>query len=271
MHTGEYSFLGMAVILVLLVAGCAITPNIRERGKGPSVPSVLVAQRTEKPVVIDGKLDDEVWQKAPVYNLDFCKDLYLPFEKRRDQRPGIDKLVEPGEARLAWDDKYFYVGIKFIDSDIVQESDADQQHHYSSGDVVEIFLKPEKSTWYWEIYGTPNAKKTVFWFPGRGRIGVKSSWEAGMNLDEVLVATQIKGTLNDWKDRDEYWTLEMAIPISGLTAHGDAFGPGSEWRILVARYNYSRYLSQREYSMVPQLSVTNYHLLEEYGIIKFEK
>lgn len=267
MHGAEYSFLGMAVMLVLLVAGCAITPNIRTRGKQPFVPSVLVAQHTTEPVKIDGNLDDAVWRKAPVYKLDFAKNIYQAAEKKN----GIDGPTEPGQVQLAWNDKYLYIGVKFVDSDIVQESEADQQHHYSSGDVVEIFLKPEKSTWYWEIYGTPNAKKTVFWFPGRGRTGLKSCFEPDMNLDDILVAAQVKGTLNDWKDRDEYWTLEMALPVSGLTAHGDAFGPGSEWRILIARYNYSRYLSQKELSMIPQLSVTNYHLLEEYGIIKFEK
>ncbi len=271
MNRRRYMLYGIAAMAAVFFAGCAAVPNVKAKGKQPAVPSVLVAQYTEKPVVIDGKLDDPVWEKAPVYKLDLAKDLYLPFEQRKDQRTGINGLEEPGEARLAWDDKYFYVGIKFIDSDIVQESNEDQQHFYTNGDLVEIFLKPEKSTWYWEIYGTPNAKKTVFWFPGRGRIGVKSSWDPGMNLDEVLVAAQIKGTFNDWRDRDEYWTLEMAIPVSGLTAHGDAFGPGSDWRILVARYNYSRYLSQRELTMVPQLSVTNYHLLEEYATLKFEK
>lgn len=262
---------GISMMTAVFFAGCAVTPGIKTKGKTSVNPAVLVAQHTEKPVVIDGKLDDAVWHKAPVYNLDLAKDLYLPFEQRKDQRPGINGLKEPGEVRLAWDERYFYVGIKFIDSDIVQESNEDQQHHYLEGDLVEIFLKPEKNTWYWEIYGTPNAKKTVFWFPGRGRLGVKSSWNPGMNLDEVLVAAQLKGTLNDWRDRDEYWTLEMAIPVSGLTAHGDTFGPNSEWRILIARYNYSRYLSQKELTMIPQLSVGNYHLLEEYGILRFEQ
>ncbi len=262
---------GRTAMAAAFFAGSAAVPGVRAKRSQPAASSILVAQRSEKPVVIDGKLDDDVWKKAPVYNLNLCKDLCLPLKKRKDQSPGINGLKEPGEVRLAWDDKYLYVGIKFIDSDIVQESDKDQQPHYSSGDVAEIFLKPEKSTWYWEIYGTPNAKKTVFWFPGRGRVGLQSSLAPGMNLDEVLVASQIKGTLNDWRDRDEYWTLEMAIPAKGLTMHGDAFGPGSDWRILVARYNFSRYLSQRELSMVPQLSVTNYHLLEEYAILKFEK
>jgi hypothetical protein len=265
------SFWVAAVLLLFISAGCAMNPDTRGWWKQPVVSSVLVAQYTEKPVVMDGNLNDVIWKDVPVYYLDFARDLYLPFEKRRDQRPGIDRLMEPGEVRLAWDDKYLYIGIKFTDSDIVQESEENQQHHYASGDVVEIFLKPEKSTWYWEIYGTPNEKKTVFWYPGRGRAGLKSCSESDMNLDDILIATQIKGTLNNWKDKDEYWTMEMAIPVKGLTAHGDILGPGSEWKILIARYNYSIVLPWREFSMVPQLSVTNYHLLEEYGILRFEK
>ncbi|MBN1445771.1 MAG: carbohydrate-binding family 9-like protein [Candidatus Omnitrophica bacterium] len=257
-----------------MLSGCAGTDGYWEKtsqSKEPAGPSVISASYTEKPIVVDGKLDDAVWSTAAVYNLSLSKNDMLPIEKRNDKRPGIDVFREQGEARLAWDEKYLYVGIRFYDSDIVQENNEDQQHHYQKGDTLEIFLKPEQSTWYWEIYTTPNAKKTVFWYPGRGSAGLPSGFEPGMNLKDVLAGAQVKGTLNKWQDKDEYWTVEMAIPVKGLTARGDSFGPGSEWRILIARYNFSRYLPWRELSMAPQLSITNYHLLEEFGILEFQK
>ncbi len=47
----------------------------------------------------------------------------------------------------------------------VAEGKEDQLHHYQMGDLVELFLKPEDYTWYWELYATPIGKKTNFWFP----------------------------------------------------------------------------------------------------------
>jgi len=262
------------VFVMLLLSGCAGTEEYWKKtsqSKESSGSAVLSAMHTEKPVIIDGKLDDAVWSKAAVYNLSLSKADMLPIEQRTDKRPGIDVFREPGEARIAWDENYLYVGIKFYDSDIVQENNEDQQYHFQKGDTLELFLKPEKNTWYWEIYTTPNARKTVFWFRGRGSNGLSSGNEPGMNLKDVLAGAQVRGTLNKWQDKDEYWTAEMAIPVKGLTARGDSFGPGSEWKILIARYNFSRYLPWTELSMTPQLSITNYHLLEEFAILEFQK
>jgi len=77
----------------------------------------------------------------------------------------------------------------------------------------------------------------------------------------------VKGTLNDWKDKDKGWTAEMAVPIADLTRFGDVFGGESKWRILISRYNYSRYLSNVELTSLPCLSKTDFHLIEEYAVL----
>ncbi|MCM8829613.1 MAG: carbohydrate-binding family 9-like protein [Candidatus Omnitrophica bacterium] len=248
------------VLCFVLFSGCALTPKKTQKEKVVAEPVPLVAIYSETPVVVDGKLEDPVWSYTPVYNLSLSKE---------EEAKGTI-FQEKGEVRAAWDKNYLYIGIKFYDSDIVQEETEDQKHFYRTGDLVEIFLKPEESTWYWEIYGTPNSKKTVFWFPGRGRIGLPSGFEPEVELKDMLIGVQIKGTLNKWEDRDDYWTLEIAIPTRELTRYGDTFGPGSEWRVLIARYNYSRYLSWKELSMYPKISLTNYHLIEEYGKLILE-
>jgi len=172
-------------------------------------------------------------------------------------------LAESGEVRLVWDDKYFYAGIKFYDSDIIAKGKEDQMHHYKLGDLVELFLKPEDQTWYWELYATPGNKKTSFRLPERGNLTLRSCG--------LRVAAHCKGTLNNSRNRDRYWTAEMAMPIKDLINPDQEFAPGSNWRILVARYNYTRHLSVPELSMVPQISKTNYHLHEEYGVLELTK
>ena len=245
-----------AVSLVMAVAamwivGCKGGLQSQNNHAGAAVQ----ASHARTPVVVDGKLDDEVWLHARAYPMQASLD------KIAEGRP----MQESGMVRLAWDKEYLYVGLELTDSDIVAEGKADNQLHYSFGDVAEVFLKPDDYTWYWELYATPAGKMSTFWFPGRGRLGLPSCFE-GHHFD-MKVAAQCEGTLNNWQDKDIRWTAEMAIPVSELTARGESFDPQARWHILVARYNYSRYLplSGPEYSMVPQLSQTNYHLLEEYA------
>ncbi|MCM8759072.1 MAG: carbohydrate-binding family 9-like protein [Candidatus Omnitrophica bacterium] len=261
-------FLLTCVFMLMFFCGCAITNRVIET-QFISFPDIIIASYSETPVIIDGNLDDPVWQKTPFYNFS------LPGEKSRQKNSDAEKNTasprEQGELRVAWNEKYLYIAAKLYDSDIVQECEENQKHLYSTGDTIEIFLKPENNTWYWEIYGTPNKKKTIFWYPGRGRQGLPSGFEPGIDPEIIHIDTQIKGTLNNWQDKDEYWTIEIAIPVKELTKLGDEFGKDGSWRILMGRYNYSRYIPLRELSTIPQLSKMNFHLLEEYGILQFEK
>lgn len=251
---GLNSFIFCALMMLILgsFAGC------KKSAKKSQLPAMMKAKYTGIPIKINGILDDHAWKKATVYKMSLGKDKKMKGEK----------LKEGGEVMLSWDSNYFYVGIKFYDSDIVAEGEEDQLHHYKMGDVVEVFLKPEGYTWYWELYATPRNKKTSFWFPGRGRLWLDSASQYNCGLK---VAAKCEGTLNRWEDKDNNWTAEMAMPIDDLTVRGEKFAPDSKWRILVARYNYSRYLPWKELSMAPQLSRTSYHLYEEYAVLKLGK
>jgi len=219
-------------------------------------PMNLVAARATRAVKIDGRLDYPVWKQAKVY----------PLELSLENQSKGQRLQEPGNMRLAWDDKALYLGIDFTDSDVVAEGTKDGEHHYAKGDLAEFFIWPEDQTWYWELYVTPKGHQTTFFFPGGGRLGIPSHFNQGFRLK---TAARIDGTLNDWTDRDRGWTAEMAVPVKELTARGEAWGPGSRWRILVSRYNYSRYLWTKELSMCPALPGGSYHARESYGRLVF--
>lgn len=221
---------------------------------------VVKAVRAAEPVVVDGRLDDPVWRRAPRYALEKSAE-------RTAQRPG--GTVDPGYVQFAWDDEYFYLAARFTDRDVQAWSDEDQKHHYNLGDVCELFLKPRDSTWYWEMYVTPKGNKTLFWFPGPGLLRHPSNFEH--DPAPLRVAAQVQGTLNDWSDVDEGWTAEMAVPISLLTEHGDAFGPGAEWLLLVGRYSHSRYGEHQgpQLTSHPRLPRGGFHDWRNYADLQF--
>lgn len=223
--------------------------------------SVLEAVYTPTPVVIDGVLDDPVWKTAPCYALDLPGDI----------KSQGKTLEEAGQVQLAWDDVNLYVGIRFMDSDVVAEGDRDQMHHFETGDVAEIFLRPANQTYYWELYSTPHGKRSSYFMPGRGRIGLPSCFTYQMDFE---VASTVQGALNDWRTRDTSWTTEVRIPNKELERHGEKFGPGQAWTILIARYNYSRFLTQHrgpELSSCPGLPITDWHFLDGYAELRLVK
>ena len=218
--------------------------------------AVLKAVYADTPIVIDGKLDDAVWAKAPAYAMTLSGE----------QHQQGKHVSEGGAVRFAWNEDFFYLGVDFTDSDVVAEGTADGQHHYQLGDLAELFLWAEDHPWYWELYVTPAGRQTTFFFPGAGRLGLPSGFQHHFWLQ---VAAQVDGTLNDWRDRDRGWTAEMAVPVSELIRPGGSFGPGSRWRVLVGRYNYSVHLPARELSMCPTMPQGNFHLRPSYGRIEF--
>ena len=216
---------------------------------------------------MDGKLSDTAWATAQEYSFELPLNSYAKEPESLRKTLGSE-LREKGIAKLLWNEEYLYVGAKMEDSDVVAEGKADQTHLYTMGDLVEVFLKPENETYYWEIYGAPNNRKTAFFFPGRGRLFVPSCAEYSM---DVKVAAHVDGTLNNWHDRDKGWSVEIAIPVKSLTAFGAKFDNSAKWTILVSRYNYSRYLPMKELSSAPRLSALNFHLLEDYASLVLEK
>ena len=157
-------------VLIILTGLLCVVSGCGQNGLSLKWPfsqqrDVLIAKYTAEPINIDGRLDDTAWQNAQVYTMSLSKD-------KKGQT-----LEEGAEVKVAWDDKYVYLGVKFVDSDLVAEGEKDQLHHYGLGDVCELFLKSVNHTWYWELYVTPHGKKTSFRIPGSGRLGVPSSLE----------------------------------------------------------------------------------------------
>jgi hypothetical protein len=261
----EYNFPSVIITIIIFLSvclsGCAgFSPTGENTEEKTDAMPVMCAEYTSTPINIDGKLDEPVWKNTQVYELHLADN----------QAKNGKEVTETGEVRLAWDNDYFYVGVIFYDSDIAAEGEEDQLKHYKLGDLCELFLTPENETWYWELYATPAGRKSSYFIPGRGSLGLPGieKYKCGLK-----VAAKCNGTINDWRDKDVSWTAEMAMPVKDLTARGESFGPDSHWRILVSRYNFSRYLETKgaELSMTPKLSAENYHLLPEYAILKFNK
>ncbi len=246
-------------VICLLLSSMCLTVGCASRGNCNGI----VAKYTKVAIRIDGKHDDAAWKDSNVYTMQLSKDRLAEGEDLREE----------GRVRTAWDDNYFYLGVEFQDSDIVATGDKDQMHHYRFGDLCEMFLKPADKDNYVESYVTPQGRKTSFYIPRQKGDGLS-------RIDDFICGLEVaayigNGTLNKRDDRDQWWSAEMAMPVEDLEKLGEQIRAGSKWRILVARYNYSKLFGEGadeiEYSMTPGLSRTKYHLTNEYARLYLEK
>ena len=248
-------------VLAAVLSGCTFCDPSSE------LPPPVTVVKIQEEIKLDGKLDDNAWKKAPVHELVFI-DRYNNLPEAEYKRSLQDKY-DSGRAQLVYDDKYLYLGVEFDDTDVICNAKQDQGHFYRTSDVVELFLWPEDALHYWELYSTPGGFKTGFFFPS-----------AGIPLDKYLTeepiipgldtASQIQGSLNVSSDIDKGWTTEMKVPLSELNAKGVKFEPGKKWRILIARYNYSKRLWKFQNSSYPLLPQFSYHLRLYYAPVIFK-
>jgi hypothetical protein len=159
----------------------------------PEIPQYQV-KRVVGRIVIDGKVDDKAWEfAAPI-------ELIFPWKSQTGAR---QKTI----AKLLWDDDYLYVSYQCRDADIVAIRLERDDPTYLD-DAVEIFInpKPSQTSVYFGL--EMNARGVLYdYLMSDARYAFKR-----FNLEGVLLATYIRGTINMRGDEDEGWGLEVAIP-----------------------------------------------------------
>lgn len=197
---------------------------------------------------IEAGLYDEIRRRATAYSFAFSTDL-----------DGVP--VEGAEVWFAWNEEGLYVAAELEDSLLVSENRRDEQLHYQFGDLFELFVKPANETYCWEMYATPFGNKSTLFFPDD---------DFSISLDDLLHAHDDHGLEVTAEETSAGWKAQLWVPAEQLKSRGESWGPGSEWCAFCGRYNYNNTeLANPELSMVPALSATNYHLIDEYAPLRF--
>jgi Carbohydrate family 9 binding domain-like len=216
-----------------------------------ALPNYSVNTVKEK-FTIDGKLSEKAWQRAASIQLLFPWDVQTGAKQRT-----IVKLLR--------DQTYLYVAYECEDADLTAQF-LNRDDPVYKDDCVEIFIKPSEKTDSY-IGLEMNARGVLFDyfypFPGKN--------EHGFNLDGVLLKTTLHGTLNQSDDKDQGWSLELAIPWQSLSKLAERMPPiaGEEWRVQINRWDGTepnRRLSMWCHSGMKRPSP---HNPERFGLLKF--
>jgi hypothetical protein len=232
-------------------SGRVLGPKI----EGPpqaALPEYVTVRATKAPV-IDGKLDDAVWQNAKEQ----------PLTRSYDGGPISRKTT----FRIVYDDAFLYVAFRSEDPDVWGSLKNKDDPIYNE-DVVEVFLDADADgKTYNELQVSPhNVNFDASFVARRSDLPEAMKWESGMKT-----AVFIKGTIDDDSDTDEFWSAEMQIPIANLTAVPHVPPQkGDRWRFNAYRLEHIARRSNIEGQSFSPLFVGDFHALPRFGWLVFE-
>ena len=234
-------------------------------------PKTYACPRAPKPITIDGKLDDDAWQAAP------WTDDFVDIEGPRKPPPRFRT-----RAKMLWDDENCYVAAELLEPHVCATLTQKNAVIYHDNDF-EIFVDPDGDNHdYYEF--EMNALGTIWelTLPKPYRDGGKPI--LGTNIDGLKSAVHVNGTINDPRDEDKSWTLEVAIPWRGLApynAHRATPPRGEIWRINFSRVQWTYDVADGKYVKRPKerqpednwvwspQGVIDMHRPERWGFVMF--
>jgi Carbohydrate family 9 binding domain-like len=211
-----------------------------------------VVHRAPSAITIDGELAEPAWDKAAVTP---------PFVRSMDGQ----RATAATEARLLWDDLNLYVAFQCEDTNVSGRFFKDDEQLYTSN-VVEIFVNPSgDSSRYDEIEVAPTNALFDASFTGGPRKGMELAWSS-----HARHAVHVDGTLNDSRDVDRGWTVELAIPFASLTGM-DKPRPqrGDRWKFNLYRLRQGPGQPGEGQAFSPPMR-GDFHALDRFATMRFE-
>jgi hypothetical protein len=257
-----------AVAFACLLAPLALLPAIDPpAATGP--PRGYVAVKANAPPTIDG-IADACWDAA-AWSDDFV-DIEGPAKPKPRHRTRM---------KMLWDDAALYLLAELTEPDVwatIRQHDAVIFHDND----FELFLDPDgDGHLYAEL--ELNALNTTWDLllpkPYKDGGAAIDAWE----IAGLKTAVRIDGTLNDPRDVDRGWTVEIAWPWTGLKPLAKNVPPkdGDRWRVNCSRVEWdttvvdgktTKVKGKPEHNWVwsPQ-GVIDMHRPERWGIVQFRE
>mgnify|MGYP003348192458 CR=1 FL=1 len=246
-------------------------PAWRERMAG-IIPREYLAHRAPAPVVIDGRIDDAAWTTAP-WTADF-----VDIEGDAKPRPRLRT-----RAKILWDDQFLYIAAELDEPHLWAKLTAHDAVIFQDPDF-EVFIDPDGDTheyYEFEINALNTGWDLFLPKPYIDGGKARNDWE----IPGLKTAVHLRGTLNDPRDTDVGWTVEMAFPWTAFRPPGSIAvtakvpAEGDIWRMNFSRVQWQVVTASGRYEKVPNTPEDNWvwspqgvvdmHRPEMWGRVRF--
>jgi Carbohydrate family 9 binding domain-like len=235
-----------------------------------SQPRHYTCRRAGTPIQIDGRLDDAAWRNAP------WTGWFVDIEGAKKPPPRLHTRV-----KMLWDDRFFYVAAELEEPHVWATLTEHDSVIFRDNDF-EVFLNPSgdgRNYFEFEI----NALNTGWdlFLPKPYREGGKAdnSWD----IPGLRTAVAVLGTLNNPRDTDRGWMVEIAFPWAAFASRAPVSRPsaGDQWRVNFSRVEWRTGVVDGQYVKPPGQKEANWvwspqglidmHVPDRWGFVRFTR
>ena len=232
-------------------------------------PKGYACHRAVGPITIDGRLAEDSWKAVP------WTDEFVDIEGDRKPKPRLRTRV-----KMLWDDDNLYLAAELEEPHVWGTLTKHDSVIFQDNDF-EVFLNPEGDSHLYaelELNALNTTWDLLLTMPYKDGGKAIDSWE----IAGLKTAVHVDGTINDAKNRDRGWTIEIAWPWKGLrelTSRNVPPKDGDQWRINFSRVEWEHEVVEGKYLKVkgkpennwvwsPQ-GVIDMHRPERWGYLQF--
>jgi hypothetical protein len=232
-------------------------------------PRSYICARATAPIVIDGKLDEGPWKNAPWTE---------PFVDIRGSSLPRPRFLT--HVKMLWDDQCFYIGAELEEPEVWGTLTIRDTVIFYDNDF-EVFVDPNGDNLEY-IEMEMNALNTVWdlLLPTPYRDGGHAV--DSFDIAGLRTAVSVQGTLNDTRDRDAGWTVEIALPWQAFAKYAHRPLPpneGDQWRVNFSRVEWQVQHVDGKYQKLEGIPEDNWvwspqgvidmHRPERWGYVQF--
>lgn len=221
-----------------------------------TLPRVYDAQRTSEKIRIDGKLTEQSWKNAVPSA--FFVDI------RGAEYPAPTKNTS---VKMVWDDDFLYIGATIQEDNITGSITKHDDIIYHDNDF-EVFLDPYgDGKLYYEIEN--NALGTVMDLMMEKPYSEDGQFIMNWDCKGLQLAVYKDGTLNNPKDSDRAWYVEMAVPFDALERGFMDPRLHKVWRMNFSRVEWLKKGGPEENWVWAPTGKVDIHVPAKWGYVRF--
>ncbi len=167
------------------------------------------------------------------------------------------------------DEQYLYVGAALEEPNVKARLTAHDSVIFHDNDFEVFLMPPGGAPGYFEFeINALNTSWDLFLNkPYREGGKADNSWE----IPGLKTAVAVRGTLNDERDTDAGWTVEMALPWSAFASRLPVAAPkvGDAWRMNFSRVEWTPGVAKEANWVWTPQGVINMHVPDRWGFVRF--
>jgi hypothetical protein len=178
--------------------------------------------RAKGPVTVDGKLDEATWKDAEVQSFNYFYRGDKPYEKQNS------------EFRMLWDDENLYLFYICQDTSLTARETKPDGRPYLD-DCAEFFCLPIPDSLNFHFGFEINITKAAYDYVMLWKyFNNRHFFVPGYNPAYKYEVTY-DGTINNDKDKDKMWQMEIAIPWVAFSNFTGRPRAGAKWAFQAVR------------------------------------